>query len=114
MRGTATASLWARSSADWPPRLKRPIRWPVLPRFLVGMALVVAGFERVSEAAWVTVGRAVCPTTAAAARPPSLRNSRRFGFKLSAISLLRISWDFPLSFRPKTGVGLFRDFLPAP
>jgi hypothetical protein len=67
-----------------------PTRWPVFPKFRVGMALVVAGFKGISEAARAAVGRVASPITAATARPPSLRNSRRFGFEVWSVWVLRI------------------------
>src|SRR5664280_2562557 len=97
MSGTATASLWPRSSAAWPPRPKIATRAPVLPRFRVGIGLGIVETGRRSAAAALSVGRAAFPITAAAARPLSLRNSRRFGFtglKASDFDIKKLRLDF--------------------
>src|SRR5580698_5022705 len=77
MMGTATASLLALSSAAWPPRLKIPTLYPVLPRFRVGIAVVVAGLEGCAAWARATSGSAAEPSAAAVMRPPALRKVRR-------------------------------------
>src|SRR5277367_2147448 len=82
MMGTAFVSLLGFSSAAWPPRLKIPTLYPVLPRLRVGMASEVAEFEgRGLDAGpdWpvTTSGRAAEPRAAAVMIPPALRKVRR-------------------------------------
>src|SRR5271157_448294 len=77
MMGTATASLSARSSAAWPPRLKIPTRYPVLPRLRVGMAFGVAGFEGSDGSVVAEAGMADCAMRPAVTAVPVLRKSRR-------------------------------------
>src|SRR5271165_1881388 len=77
MMGTAAASLSGRSSAAWPPRLKIPTRYPVLPRLRVGMAFGVAGFEGSVGSVAAAAGRAACATRPAVIAPLVFRKSRR-------------------------------------
>src|SRR5215472_19353022 len=43
--GTAMSKLFGFSSAAWPPKLKMPTLYPVLPRLRVGIADSVLGFQ---------------------------------------------------------------------
>src|ERR1700733_8047461 len=93
MMGTAMASLLGLSREAWPPRLKMPTLYPVLPRLRVGIAFEVAELEGkglVAGADWL---RAICGTAAelsaaAVMRPPVLRNERRLLDGLSDLDLL--------------------------
>src|ERR1035441_7846888 len=100
MIGTATASLLGFSREACPPRLKMPTLNPVLPRFRVGIALVVAellGSGRETGLDWPRArsGRAAEPSAAAVMRPPALRKDRR---------LLDDFCDFDLLMRTSGGV----------
>ena len=74
---TAAASLSGCSMAAWPPRLKRPARYPVRPRLRVGMASGVAGFEGSGGSADAVRLSRPPATSPAVATPVCFRKLRR-------------------------------------
>src|ERR1700691_5682954 len=98
MTGIALASLLAFSSAAWPPRLKMPTLYPVLPRFRVGMESEVAALEgRPLEAGpgrpLATSGSVAEPRTAAVMMPPAFREARRLLFADFSAVFFRMSYS---------------------
>src|SRR5579871_4821021 len=90
MIGTATSSLCGFSSEAWPPRLKMPTLYPVLPRLRVGIGSgrgVSADFASTVG----SFGSVTDPKATAVIKPLDFRNERRLLWDFSDEGLRMIS-----------------------